>query len=752
MTPLWLDEQEAVRDSRTAFRSRFTLPADTKVMFQVLGASWFRLSLDGRYLADGPARFDPAHAEYDVHRAALEAGDHVLAALVLYEGVSSKRMPVMPPFLCCRLLRAGTEDVVLSWKCLRLESQRGETRRINFDCGWIDWQDTRLDPADWEGASFDDTDWAAPVAAQAQMPPIGPPTLGPVQTFTHVLTAVDGGLAAETFGYDLNDPPARFFLRDLVGGALPPQGVWRRYDLGRVRLGCPRFVLDLPPGAAVEFGYSEQLRTGRVAPWTTLSNGASCSLDHYVARGGLQEFSPLTPKGSRFLEVHVLAPPDQIQFVREKFRERGYYGVPEGTFRCSDPALDRIWIACIETFRACAEDAITDNPTRERGQRTGDATVALETASVAYADLRPLRRMLFQAAGSARADGMVSCLSPANAEVVSTYAAQWVSACVRYHEVTGDLSVLEDLFASAVRNLEAFEPFLTADGLSDGAGWGFVDWGYARPDGPIDPALNLHYLEALRSMTAWCRRLGRLTEAERYGQQALALSALLRAWLEARLAGASPDWEAAGYHAAALALKSGLVTPEQEPGAVSFLQRHLEAGFPNAPDAVRLSDPGVADERIITPYFAQYAFPPLIRRGAMDFVRQQWVQCWGWMLSEGRTTCLEVFDTRWSHCHQWSACPAWQLSRFVLGLHPRFDRGRGHYVFEFYPGSLEWAQGSLPLGGARITAEWRREGDRIEYHLQTPEPIWVQWASGTKEMLIEAGATLRLDDNGKMIL
>ena len=63
----------------------------------------------------------------------------------------------------------------------------------------------------------------------------------------------------------------------------------------------------------------------------------------------------------------------------------------------------------------------------------------------------------------------------------------------------------------------------------------------------------------------------------------------------------------------------------------------------------------------------------------MDFVLDQYRKCWGWILSEGRTTLLEVFDTRWSHCHQWSACPTWQLSRYGLGLHPRFDWGADHF-------------------------------------------------------------------------
>jgi hypothetical protein len=81
-------------------------------------------------------------------------------------------------------------------------------------------------------------------------------------------------------------------------------------------------------------------------------------LDHYVARGGLQDFSPLTSRGPRFVEPHGLADASRIRFVEEEFLERAYHGEPQGSFECNDPLLDDIWRTGIETCRACAEDAL----------------------------------------------------------------------------------------------------------------------------------------------------------------------------------------------------------------------------------------------------------------------------------------------------------------------------------------------------------------------------------------------------------
>src|SRR3954463_1000596 len=149
-------------------------------------------------------------------------------------------------------------------------------------------------------------------------------------------------------------------------------------------------------------------------------------MDHFVARGGVQEFSSFTPKGGRFVEIHVLAPdPEKIKFVSTSYLERTYHDRPVGSFECDDVLLNQIWKAGVETYRACSEDAIIDNPTRERGQWTGDAVIGMETASVAFDDLRLARRALVSAARGARSDGLISGLTPSTTPM-STYACQWV--------------------------------------------------------------------------------------------------------------------------------------------------------------------------------------------------------------------------------------------------------------------------------------------------------------------------------------
>lgn len=723
-----LDPSQA--DTYAAFRGAFELAADTEVEIRPLGAAWFVLWLDGEYLTEGPARFPIKYPEYEARRVTLGAGRHVLAAQVHHEGLSTRILDNVPPFLYCAVVADGKE-LPVRWKCTPLDGFKAQVRRINAQLGWIEWCDTRKLLEDWQEPQFDDASWEEPVPAIVPLGEMRPLSSGLVQQFPHALAPTAEGPLAEVFGYEQDNIPARFFLRDLECTELPRQGVWRRYDLGRVRLGRPSFVLDLPEGAVVEFAYSEALAHGRVSPWITLSASDSCSLDHYVARGGEQEFSPLTPRSGRFMEIHVLAPPEQVRFVEEQFIERCYYGAPEGAFACGDPLLEQIWMTGVETHRACAEDALIDNPTRERGQWAGDVVaVGMDIAAAAYGDLRLCRRGLMQCAQSARDDGLISGLCPGGGAFLSTYAAQWVSACLHYWELTGDRALLEELYPFAEKNFAAFENHMSDDGLLDDVGWGFVDWGYVRNDGPADIGVNLHYLAALRDMLRWSDVLDKSNEREHYAGLEQRMAGILREWFNQQRRDGKWDWDTIGYHRAVLGLRLGFFPDDENAAAVSYIKRHMLRCFPNDPAAPRLSDPGQNQSRLITPYFAHYAMPVLIENGEMDFVLDQYRRCWGWMLESDRTTWVEVFDTRWSHCHQWAGCPTWQLSRYVLGLHPRFDLGKNHFELRLIPGSLERASGRVPLpgaaDGATIGVEWQVEPDGgIEYSLNTPETVWI---------------------------
>lgn len=710
--PLWAPAGIADDpDSFVCFRGQFSTKQSGATM-RVVGASEYLVWLDGKLVHDGPARYAKQYPEYQTVFLDTKPGKHILAVQVRNNGVTTRILSDVKPFLWLGLTSGGG-DVELPWKCARMPGQRSRAGRISDILGWTDWFDTRQSWKDWQEAAFDDSRWLQPTVVDPGVGEIRPCLVRPVNNTVRFIKPLAKGEFAQTYGYEQDDSSARFFLDDLAPHGMPPQGVWRRYDLGRVRLGRLNITLDCPAGAVVEIASSEQLSHGRVAPWITLSGSRTSNLDHFVARGGRQTFMPFTPKGGRYVEVHVrtTAP---VKFLKEEFLERSSFGEPVGSFACGDQLLERIWKTGVETVRACADDAMVDCPTRERGQWTGDvASVSTDIVAVAYGDFSLARRALVQAAQSARADGLVAGVGPGDPGYLSTYAAQWATACVHYWELSGDKSLLTELYQAARSNIAAFDKHTTSAGVDGGLGWGFVDWGYMSDSGPSDMALNLHYLECLKAMVRWDKALDHDDEATADEKRLTQLQSAVSAWLKSRTAEPG-GWSNVNYHCSVLALHAGLVPDKEVKECVERIKRHLSACFPNNPLGPPLSDPGVQEPMVITPYFGHWALATLMEHGEADFALDQYRKCWGWMLKGGYTTWLEVFDTRWSHCHEWSGCPTWQLSRYILGIRPRMDLGWD--VVEFNPVAcrLLKASGTVPLPGGRILrVEWKRDGQNL---------------------------------------
>ena len=135
-----------------------------------------------------------------------------------------------------------------------------------------------------------------------------------------------------------------------------------------------------------------------------------------------------------------------------------------------------------------------DNPTRERGQWLGDVgIVGMEIGAAGFSDIAIVRRGLVQSAQCADSAGLVAGLCPGGESYMASYALQWVPACLSYVRLTGDRTLLGELYEAAERNVAAFDRYMTDEGISGECPyWNFIDWGYVPNDGPCDMALNLH--------------------------------------------------------------------------------------------------------------------------------------------------------------------------------------------------------------------------------------------------------------------
>jgi len=249
-------------------------------------------------------------------------------------------------------------------------------------------------------------------------------------------------------------------------------------------------------------------------------------------------------------------------------------------------------------------------------------------------------------------------------------------------------------------------------------------------------------------MISWSEAMDKDSRVVYYEGLASKMKTIIENYYAPFLQSAEVDWLQIGYHRTALGLRNGFIPNELTQEAITYIKQHMLNCFPNNESAPRLSDPAANNPQLITPYFAHYAYPLLIENGEMDFVLNQYKTCWGWMLEQGVTTCTEVFDTRWSHCHRWAGCPTWQLSRYGLGLHPAFDRAENSFDLKLEPGYLKAASGKVPLpNGQVIEISWKVSGKQIDYSINTPVKIeiYLQDQEGrTKKVRIKGSKTIQI--------
>jgi hypothetical protein len=101
---MWLSNDSISPDVHAAFRGKFVLNEASAIELQFSGASWYVVWLDGNYFYEGPDRYPKDFPEYQIKKIALAAGYHLLAVQIHYEGVDTRMLKAIQPFLYCRAL------------------------------------------------------------------------------------------------------------------------------------------------------------------------------------------------------------------------------------------------------------------------------------------------------------------------------------------------------------------------------------------------------------------------------------------------------------------------------------------------------------------------------------------------------------------------------------------------------------------------------------------------------------------------
>jgi len=423
-----------------------------------------------------------------------------------------------------------------------------------------------------------------------------------------------------------------------------------------------------------------------------------------------------------------------------------------GSFRCSDPLLNRIWEVSAYTLDLTTREFFVDGIKRDRWTWSGDAIQSYLMNYYLRFDTPCVRRTIRQLRGK----------DPVTAHVntIMDYTFYWFKSILDYYQYTGDTHFIGEMWPRMVTLMDYVLSRTNSEGMAEGRpdDWIFVDW----TDFPMHKRGTLCFeqilfCKALETMDA-CQRLlnsrGDTAPSAPPHQNYATLAASLRRRIR------STFWskeQQAYLHA----VEDGLLLNTQVtkfPNMFAILydlcdnEEERQQILHNV-----MLNPAVAP--ITTPYMRFYELETLARMGRHDVVLAEMRAYWGGMLGLGATTFWEKYvpsESGLQHlamygrpygkslCHAWGASPLYLLGRYFLGVSPTKP---GYEEFEVRPqlGDLEWMEGDVPTPRGLIHLHI----DRHQARLQAPAGHGILCLPDGQKIAIEAGKEAVIDYNGK---
>lgn len=494
-------------------------------------------------------------------------------------------------------------------------------------------------------------------------------------------------------------------------------------DFGRELSGFVAFELDAAAGTVVDFYGYEYRKDG----WTQHMYGVDNTL-RYRCREGRQSYVSYVRRGLRYLTLTVRGASRPVRLYRVYLLQSNFPVADVGRFRCSDALLNDIWAISRDTTRLCMEDTFVDCPTFEQTYWVGDARNEALVNYYTFGSKDIVEHCLRLVPGSSFQTPLLADQVPSGwSSVIPNWTFFWIAACREYYEFNGDLAFVKDLWPHVQRTLRAFEEQLNEDGLIDRTGWNLLDWApFEQPGAGIVTHQNMFFAKAMRDGAALAELAGDSEGAGRLRDKADRLAAAIdaRLWDEARQAYVD------------------CIHTDGRLSATTSMQTQIVAYLCDIAGSERRSvierylvSPPESFVQAGSPFMSFFYYEAFARLGRFDLMLSDMRRNYGIMVEHEATSCWEMYPwsdfnqrskvlTR-SHCHAWSAGPAYFLGAHVLGVSgaaPGWTKVR----VAPQPSGLQWANGAVPLPqGGRVDVSWRVLDERI-LRLRVEAPAGVE--------------------------
>jgi len=417
--------------------------------------------------------------------------------------------------------------------------------------------------------------------------------------------------------------------------------------------------------------------------------------------------------GYRFVRIDLLETECEIELKSVRgiclLRDIPY----KGSFRCSDPLLDRIWQTGAYTVHLNMQEYLWDGVKRDRLVWIGDMHPEIAAIGAVFGYNEVVPKSLDLVRDNTPLPGWMNG--------IASYSAWWIWIQHDWYKLNGDIAYLREQRAYLLGLIGQFDESIDSEGRFNDPR-PFLDWPTSPNRSGVEAGVHALLIAAVAAAAELCALLDE-PDAERRCRA-----------MERRLRKRLPEHGGSKQAAALLAL----------------------AGLLDA-DAVNRDVLAAGGARGISTFLGYYVLKARAEAGdisgSLDCIREYW----GGMLSLGATTFWEDFNLDWldnaarideltppgqndvhglfgdycykgyrhSLCHGWAAGPTAWLSEYVLGIRVK---EAGCQVIEVRPmlGDLDWAEGSFPTpnGTIRVKHEKRSDGT-IATEIEAPPGVTV---------------------------
>ena len=755
--PIWLKDREKEMNLLVGFRATFDAAAGEKAVLRVAAATIYRAWINGEFLGSGPAR--GPHGFYRVDQldltGKLKPGKNLVAIEVAGYNSNSYSLLDQPSFVQAEVaagdrVLASTGGAGEKFSARLLDSRVQKVQRYSFQRPFTEVYRLKPDFDLWR-RDLTVSDTAAEIAQQPDKNLLPRRVLYPDYTQHRPTKIVASGKVEP-----IEKPKDLWKDRSLTGIGPTLKGFPENEltTIPSIEAQCYRSVgtasAEQPyaPTAAIKLAAREYRildlgvnRTGFLGAKVTCSQKTrlwflfdefltnndvdykrlGCvNIISYELEPGVYQLEAIEPNTLRGLKLLCLEGACAVENVY--LREFAHPQV-KAKFASSDPRLNKIFEAGVETFRQNALDIFMDCPSRERAGWLCDSFFTSRVAQDLGGDARVehnfCENFLLPTKFEFLPDGMLPMCYPADHNdgvYIPNWALWFVVELEEYNGRTGDRVTVDGLRPRVLKLFDFFKKYENKDGLLEKLpSWVFVEWSAAAQFvQDVNYPSNMLYAGALRAagrtynipeLTAKADKILEVVRKQSFDGQFFVDNAVRNK--DGKLETTRNRTEVCQYYA----FFFQAATPQSHPDLWVLLRDKFG---PNRTETKAFPEIHIANS-----FIGNMLRMELLSQNGRS--RQ--------ILDESIAYLLYMADrtgTLWENTGAYASCDhgfashiVHTLYRDVLGVRSIDTHGR-KVVIQFGDVPLDFCEGDIPTPDGLVHLRWQKNGDQIEYQLSVP--------------------------------